>query len=1601
MKIKLKSFLLSFCLSISLILTSFSSFSQKLDINKLPKNSTIYLSSDSLKILYRNSGEFLQTRSKNDVFGNLIDPFGNKYILNGKKSSKELIDEIIQMDLNFYKIEEFKRIERYKAKRKELEQKIKFQNINNEFPIDIIPFGTNPGDDDDGDGVINTNDDDDDNDGILDVDEGLLCEVPVPLGVDGKFENFLATACSDGKNSNVTGLGWYVVGGSGAPDFSADSWIGNVNNRGDGSAIPDCGLNSAGGGCHNANSDCAGAKGGECNGLVPSPQGGVFVGGWCNDIGQCEAFRYDVPGLEVGKKYVVRFYQAHGCNEGESNVGDLGRWKVDFNGEIWNTPEVPCQGVGNQTWTEVDHVFTATAVTQTIIFRVDIGTDGVRGDRGDYMVIDDIKIFEQALEVDCTVSHTDEDGLPDHKDLDADGDGCFDVQEAGFTDNNNDGVLGPAAPTFDPANGRVTSGVDGYTIPANLDAPGNAVKDFLQVGGTLNVTDFPTKQRGGYTKATELIPGGGTTFSVTSSINLNCLFCDVDLDDDSDLDDQNANLSAQIVYQWQEKVGAGAWTNLAEGAPYLGVATSTLTINPTARSMAGNLYRAVVTNPSFICDTDVTTSDETYGLGAAAGPGQGLLIPNNCPVPDNDNYGPVDEEGFIDINDANGIKNGDIDADAEDDIALLPITIATPPAHGTLSCLPPGVPQVPDNGICLDGSFRYTNNGDEFITDSFTYTLKDGADCVSDVATVSFTITPINDVPLIVQDTYSVIENGSFTAGDVLGTDAGVADGVLVNDNDEDSPSCVGDCVIVPPATNLTATIFLPPSNGNISCPDAPGVFGVICSDGRFTYSHDCSDTPNQDFFTYTINDGQYDGPTRDTAFINIVNQPPVGVNDSYAVRKGGTVTISPTVPDTVSILANDTDPNPCDTLYFATRIPDNYPNYGVVNQFEGNGAFQYTHNCVSTEPRDTIEYVLNDGEDQEVGSTLIVLNVFDDVPIVNKDTFEVNEQDTLVVDLTKSILNNDVTLEVCDSIFAYKVTDPAHHDKANAGIFTLNTDGTFTYVHDCSDTPNQDFFVYMVRDGDGAGNFFHPNDSAILNYDTVFININNVCPVGEGDYYSVTEGGTVSIPELLGVLSNDEDDNTCETLTATLVTPPEFHDLDSGAFVLNPDGSFKYTHDHTENFIDEFSYTLSDGECDDAIYVATITIDSVADVPPVANADTPECVDEGGTLQKLTLATGVLGNDTDADAKDMPPIDTLEAILVGKPSNGTLDFKSDGTYTYVHNGGETILDSFTYYVTDGDFNSDTVLVTLCINPINDCPVPKDEVFFINEGDTIDSTLVFNDFDIEGDFLTTTLLTDTSTIVGTLALKNNGDFVYIAPNQLSTPAPGSEQVVLSYRLSDGVCDTLPPSTCTITIFAINDCPVTVDDTVTVDGKKTPVTSLINLIQNDSDIDSDLDTSSLTIQKLPKWGSAVLNGDGTVSYTYTGSPNKYDTLVYTIKDKEGCLSRETSLFISIDNLQYPNYTLPNYFTPNGDNFNDQLMIQLENIIIDNVKFEVLIMDRYQRKVFEKVVDDEMIWDGTNSSTGTEVKKDFYFYQIKPIEYGSTEGRDVVGVVFLDK
>ena len=57
---------------------------------------------------------------------------------------------------------------------------------------------------------------------------------------------------------------------------------------------------------------------------------------------------------------------------------------------------------------------------------------------------------------------TDLDGIEDHIDTDADGDGCADVLEAGFTESST--IPGELEGTgYDPNNGRVTGNTDGYT----------------------------------------------------------------------------------------------------------------------------------------------------------------------------------------------------------------------------------------------------------------------------------------------------------------------------------------------------------------------------------------------------------------------------------------------------------------------------------------------------------------------------------------------------------------------------------------------------------------------------------------------------------------------------------------------------------------------------------------------------------------------------------------------------------------------------------------------------------------------------------------------------------------------------------------------------------------------------------------------------------------------------------------------------------------------------------------------------------------------------------------------------------------------------------
>ena len=90
-----------------------------------------------------------------------------------------------------------------------------------------------------------------------------------------------------------------------------------------------------------------------------------------------------------------------------------------------------------------------------------------------------------------------------------------------------------------------------------------------------------------------------------------------------------------------------------------------------------------------------------------------------------------------------------------------------------------------------------------------------------------------------------------------------------------------------------------------------------------------------------------------------------------------------------------------------------------------------------------------------------------------------------------------------------------------------------------------------------------------------------------------------------------------------------------------------------------------------------------------------PTAADDSASTDEDTLLTGnVLANDTD------PEDDTLTAIKVTDPANGTLTLSPDGSFTYTPSAGFSGTDSFTYKANDGTNDSNVATVTLTVNPV-------------------------------------------------------------------------------------------------------------------------------------------------------------------------------------------------------------------------------------------------------------------------------------------------------------
>lgn len=96
-----------------------------------------------------------------------------------------------------------------------------------------------------------------------------------------------------------------------------------------------------------------------------------------------------------------------------------------------------------------------------------------------------------------------------------------------------------------------------------------------------------------------------------------------------------------------------------------------------------------------------------------------------------------------------------------------------------------------------------------------------------------------------------------------------------------------------------------------------------------------------------------------------------------------------------------------------------------------------------------------------------------------------------------------------------------------------------------------------------------------------------NQLPVGVNDSYSVTRGTTLNRTAAQGVLANDSDPDSGDTLTAVQLQAPAH-----GSLTLNTDGSFIYVHDGSQEATDTFTYAASDGKGQSGAVTVSLNIE-------------------------------------------------------------------------------------------------------------------------------------------------------------------------------------------------------------------------------------------------------------------------------------------------------------------------------------------------------------------------------------------------------------------------
>lgn len=810
--------------------------------------------------------------------------------------------------------------------------------------------------------------------------------------------------------------------------------------------------------------------------------------------------------------------------------------------------------------------------------------------------------------------------------------------------DENSGALS-AAIVDQPANGSVTLNSDGsftYTPNANFFGGDSFTYVASDQSDDSNVAKVAINVAGVNDPVTPLADSYTATEDTTLSIAAASGVLANDTDPDGDT--LTATIGTQPV--------SGSVSLAADGS---------FTYAPNANFSGTDSFTYTVSDGTTVSDPVTVTINVTEV--------------NDPPSTVIDSYS-VNEDSVLTIAASSGVLANDSDPDS-----TLTAVLSTQPTNGSVN-------------LNNDGSFTYTPNADYNGTDTFAYIASDGVSSSSATA-VTVTVNNQADPPTATDDSFNAPNDGTVQAMDVLANDTsdpdpaqtlsivsatqGTAGGIVtfnadsisytapvgftgtdtftytIQDTDGLTDTATASVTVSEASSNsLSGYVYVDADGDGVRDADEMGVPGALIT---LTDTSTSGEAINRSMIT--LSSGLYTFDELPSGNYQLTERQPASLSDGID---------STTIPNATT--GNDTISNI--VLSGGQGFTEN--NFGEANLMSEYTSVVWRFASTSREQafRETVAYAEEMAGDSSLAASIRdggtdVPDEINSAPIALGDSYTVNENGVLSVSAASGVLANDTDVDG-DLLTAAIVSNPSN------GSVILASDGSFTY------TPNADFagtdsFTYQASDSQAM------SSTTTVTITVTPVDSNDFTPVAYADEYSVSEDETLSIASSSsGVLANDTDADG-DTLTAQSVSSPS-----NGTLTLNTDGSFTYTPNPDFSGTDSFTYQASDGTFSSSTTTVTITVNPMTDVPTATGES--YAVGEDQTLS-VTAANGVLTNDSDADGN------TLSALLISSPANGTLALNTDGSFTYTPASDFNGTDSFTYQASDGTYSSNVVTVTI------------------------------------------------------------------------------------------------------------------------------------------------------------------------------------------------------------------------------------------------------------------------------------------------------------------